>query len=105
MAIKPPAWAKGAHPTTKGWVKGRELLVAKKISQDDIDEWNGTLGQPVPIAPTPKPEPKPVVKEDFSEVENMSKRELEEFARTKGVELDRRQSKRSLLNIVKDIMR
>lgn len=107
MAIKPPAWAKGAHPTTSGWMKGRELLVAKTISQADIDEWNGTLGQPVPIAPTPtpRPEPEPVVEEDFSEIENMSKRELEEFARTKGVELDRRQSKRSLLNIVKDIMR
>ena len=51
MAIKPPAWAKGAHPTTSGWMKGRELLVAKTISQADIDEWNGTLGQPVPICP------------------------------------------------------
>jgi|TARA_B110000259_G_C14021379_1_gene403195 hypothetical protein len=105
MAIKPPAWAKGAHPTISGWMKGRELLVAKTISQSDIDEWNGTLGQPVPPAPKPEPEPVVVVEEDFSEIENMSKRELEEFARTKGVELDRRQSKRSLLTIVKDVMK
>ena len=32
MAIKPPAWAKGAHPTTSGWMKGRELLGKNNIS-------------------------------------------------------------------------
>lgn len=118
MAIKPPAWAKGAHPTISGWMKGRELLVAKTISQSDIDEWNGTLGQAVRATPALNPTPKTTISVDdfnnknqkheeevFPEIENMSKRELEEFARTKGVELDRRHSKRSLLTIVKDIMK
>ena len=127
MAIKPPAWAKGAHPTTNGWMKGRELLVARKISQAEIDEWNG-------IAPAPKAAPTaPVVvtktndqmlstpetiipidmfnnksqkheEEVSSDIDNMSKRELEVFARTKGVELDRRHSKKSLLSLVKGIV-
>lgn len=39
--IKRPSWAKGAHPTVNGWVKNGELLKSQKISQKDIDEFNG----------------------------------------------------------------
>lgn len=43
MPIKGP---KGAIPTTRGWVSPKgELLKAQKMTQVQIDEWNGT-GKP-----------------------------------------------------------
>jgi len=39
MALKPPAWAPDAVPTTRGWARGNEILVARKISQAEIDEF------------------------------------------------------------------
>ena len=58
MTIKPPAWAKNAIPTTKGWKhpKRNEILVNKKFSQEEIDEYLG-----VAPAPEPAPEPESVV--------------------------------------------
>ena len=56
MTIKPPAWAKDAIPTAKGWKhpKRNEILVNKKFTQAEIDEYLG-------VAPAPKPTPEPVV--------------------------------------------
>lgn len=46
MPIKGP---KGAIPTTRGWVSPKgELLKAQKMTQVQIDEWNGT-GKPAPV--------------------------------------------------------
>ena len=41
MTIKPPAWAKDAIPTTKGWKhpKRNEILINKKFTQEEIDEY------------------------------------------------------------------
>jgi len=43
MAIKPPSWARNAVPTTRGWKhpNRNEILQARKISQQEIDEFYG----------------------------------------------------------------
>jgi len=59
-------------------------------------------------APTPEPvvepvsAPKPEVKKQ-SDLETMDKKQLEAYGRTKGVELDRRHSKQSLIKELKEI--
>jgi hypothetical protein len=45
---------KNAIPTPRGWVSPKgELLKSQRITQEQIDEWNGVVA----------PEPKPVVEE------------------------------------------
>lgn len=46
--IEAPKWAKGAVPTTRGWTKGNEVLIVRKFTQEEIDEWYA--------AQAPKPE-------------------------------------------------
>ena len=43
--IKAPNWNKTAYPSTKGWHdrKTGELILSRKISQSEVDEFNGTL--------------------------------------------------------------
>ena len=59
--IQAPNYAKDAIPTLKGWVSPKgELLVSRKLSQEDIDEY---LNKDKPKAqPKPKAEPKPKAK-------------------------------------------
>lgn len=104
MAISPPGWAKDATPTARGWVSPNgELLKSQRISEADIAEWNGA-------APAAAPIPEAIVEVPIQEaemlneaaptksLEDMTKRELEAFGRSEyGIELDRRQSKESLI--------
>jgi len=68
--------------------------------------------------PAPKveaaPAPEPIVEEvlftpeeevltEASPLEEMSKKELEDYGRTLGIELDRRHSKESLIEEIKDV--
>ena len=56
-------------------------------------------------APTPVPAPEPVVEEVVEEaptLEDMSKKELEEYGRTLGIELDRRHKKEDLIEELKE---
>jgi hypothetical protein len=62
-------------------------------------------GAPAP-APAPAPEPvveasEPVV-EETPVLEEMSKKELEKYGRTLGIELDRRHSKATLIEELKE---
>ena len=56
--------------------------------------------------PTPAPAPEPVVEEVVEEeapiLEDMSKKELEEYGRTLGIELDRRHKKEDLIEELKE---
>lgn len=105
MAITGP---KGAEPTLKGWInpKTGELLKSQRISQTDIDEWFGvtvTVETP-PAAPVVEEEPTDFNEDGtIDEFESMTKVELEELAREKGVELDRRLRKDVLVNKVKEL--
>jgi len=117
MAIKGP---KGSHPTTRGWIdpKTGELLKSQKIPESFIAEF---FGERVEAAAPPPPPPEPVshvMSDDKLEMyvndednedcddENcnndpctcdMNKRELEEYGRTVGIELDRRKTKAGML--------
>lgn len=101
--IKPPAWQKDAVPTLVGWKhpKRNELLLPKKISQAEIDEYLG-----VSTAPPPAPDPEPVkaVEVDEDDLDSMSKMELEALGREHGVELDRRQKKSTLVERMKGLL-
>ena len=66
-------------------------------------------------APTPAPEPvvekvapvvekTPVKKTSDVSLESMSKKELESYGRTLGVELDRRHSRKDLVKELKDVL-
>jgi len=58
-------------------------------------------GQPAPkVEAAPAPEP---TKKEEPVLEKMDKKELEKYGRTKGIELDRRHSKDSLIKELKDV--
>lgn len=63
--LKPPAYAPNAKPTTKGWVdhKTGELLVSRKHSDRDIEEYYLAKAAPAP-APAPVPAPEPIIEAD-----------------------------------------
>lgn len=127
MAINPPNYHKQATPTLRGWVnpKTGELLTARKISQTEIDEYLG-VEPPVTFNPQTAPieEVREVLRSeidvgfptlsdnaheenedwhqgcestDASNLENMSKTELEDLGRVYGIELDRRERKSTLI--------
>lgn len=100
--IKAPAWAKGAHPTLRGWVRNGELLKGQKISQKDIDEWYGKevapaapVVEPEPVVEAPVAEPKPEITEES--LADLSKQEIDDLALEYDIELDRRTKKESMI--------
>lgn len=122
--IKPPAWCSKAVATPKGWKHHarREILLGRKFTQEQCDEYNTAKGnalaikpQPAP-KPAPKPAPEPTVQvsddtirdlnEDgvIDDLESLTKKELEDLGREHGVELDRRKNKKSLVESVRGIL-
>jgi|SaaInlV_125m_DNA_1040241.scaffolds.fasta_scaffold165575_1 hypothetical protein len=110
-----------AKATTRGWVhkKTGELLKSQKMSQSEADALNGVSAPKAKPAPEPKVDIVKVMEE--AEMENevqqlneapangksldeMNKIELEAIGRQHGVELDRRESKSSLLGQVKNLL-
>ena len=112
--IQPPKWCKDAVPTLKGWKHPRrnEILKPIKLTQEQIDEWHGIISKPVVTEPPSQMgyiEPEDVVEVSFTavddvvnELESMTKKELEEFGREEGIELDRRKNKTALLSDLKE---
>lgn len=64
--IEPPKYQKDAIPTLKGWKhpKRREILVSKKFTQEEIDEYLNAQKKP-----KSKPKPKPELKVQKPKVE------------------------------------
>ena len=65
--LKPPAWAKAAVPTEKGWVNPRngELLVSRKHTDRQLIEyWNFHKGSAPAPKPAPIQEPAPIIEAD-----------------------------------------
>jgi hypothetical protein len=90
MAIKPPAWCRGAVPTLRGWENPStgELLVSGKHSQDQIDEY---MGLPVISAPEPEiEEPEIEAEEEYEyyDLSSMTKAELVELAEEYEIDTD-----------------
>ena len=105
MAISGP---KGSSPTHRGWVSaGGELLKAQKIGKAAITEWhmlNSSGGATEEQVQDMITEGKIQAAMADHELSSMSKKQLEDLGREHGVELDRRQSKKSLVTQMKGII-
>ena len=99
--IEPPFYRKDAKPTPEGWRHPAtgELLKPQKLTEDEINEYLG-------IGSEPEIEEEPIVEEPEEELdlEDMSKRELEELGRENGIELDRRKNKSDLIEELKEVL-
>lgn len=108
MAIKPPAWCSHAVPDkNKGWIdpKSGELYKSSRFSQAEVDAFYGVeVEQAIQHAFT-EGKIQAAMRDMESDLENMSKIELEEMGRLHGVELDRRKSKKSLISTMKEVLR
>ena len=107
MAITPPNFQKDAIPTPQGWRHPRtnELLVSRKISSEDINEYYGVKPQVTMLkeSPTTFEEAKDeLITED--DLESKTKLELEAIGREHGVELDRRKNKADLIEELKEVI-
>lgn len=119
MSISPPNYQKDAIPTARGWTHPRtgELLKAQKLSEQQIDEYNGVFGKPeaAPVTLTESP----TTEEEFADehlvededdywteddLEGMTKLELEALGREYDIELDRRLNKDVLIEQLKEVM-
>ena len=107
MAISPPNFQKDAIPTPQGWRHPRtnELLVSRKISSEDINEYYGIKQEVTMLkeSPTTFEEAKDeLITED--DLESKTKLELEAIGREHGVELDRRKNKSDLIEELKEVI-
>ena len=108
--MKPPNYQKDAIPTTRGWTHPRtgELLVSIKLTEEAINEYLGIKPEPMMLkeSPTNFEEAKvELMTEDNlpSELEDMTKLELEAIGREHGIELDRRKNKADLIKELKEV--
>ena len=107
MAISPPNFQKDAVPTPQGWRHPRtnELLVSRKLSSEDINEYYGIKPEVTMLkeSPTTFEEAKDeLITED--DLESKTKLELEAIGREHGVELDRRKNKADLIEELKEVI-
>ncbi len=110
--IKAPGWCPNAIPTLKGWKHHvrPEILKPAKLTQEQIDEYNGVQvlveAEPAPIAPTATmlTSNDNIYVDVDDDLADMSKTELEQVGRKHGIELDRRKSKKTLIDTLKGTM-
>jgi hypothetical protein len=93
--IKPPSFKKDAVPSPRGWHDPRtfELLVAKKLKQEDIDEYNG-VGNLKSLVGDPAVLP----------LEKMSRDELIKLADEHGIDYLPRTRNATLISKLKEVM-
>jgi hypothetical protein len=123
--IKAPKWCSDAVPVAaKGWVSPKgELMVSSRFTQAQVDEWYAATETFVAADDKATVEGKwdaaemdmasfaAVSKDamsydhtDEEDLEAMTKLELELLGREHGVELDRRKTKATLVEQMKDLM-
>ena len=96
MALKGP---RGAVPSPRGWMNPNtnEILSVRKFTQAEIDEWHGVdTSNPEPTVEMLVEAPR-----NNTSLEEMTKTELEALGMEHGVDLDRRYSKKKLINTLK----
>ena len=111
MAISPPNFQRDAVPTPSGWRHPRtnELLVSRKITSDQIDEFHGVKPTVAMLKESPttmEEATAELIIDDTlpSELGSMTKIELEAVGREHGVELDRRKNKADLIQELKEVL-
>ena len=99
MAISPPNFQKDAIPTPQGWRHPRtnELLVSRKISSEDINEYYGIKPEVTMLKESPT---------TFEEAKDelITEDDLEAIGREHGIELDRRKNKADLIEELKEVL-
>lgn len=107
MAITPPSFQKNAIPTPQGWrhPKTGELLIARKISIEDIDDYNNPQSMTELI---PEPVDDVIYEEDEDwddeelDLDSMTKAELIETAEDWEIEIDPKSSKAKIKEILEN---
>ena len=113
MAIKAPAWCANAVPTSRGWEdpQSGEVYVSARFTQEQLDEYNGVVTQPEVLTEVPRndfektPQMLTEAPVGNKSLDEMTKLELEALGRQHGVELDRRESKQTLLEKTRNILK
>jgi hypothetical protein len=96
--IKAPNWCKDAQPTLKGWVRNGELLVARRFTQEQIDEFNGgVVEQVVEEVVYEAPQMLNEAAPNNTSLEDMTKRELIALCKEKGIPANITNSKKTLI--------
>lgn len=99
MSLTPPAWAKDAVPTVRGWVSPKgELLKSQKISPQDVATWQNMNNFTVESTPEPEPAPEVLTEAPPSQkgLEDYSKNELIALGEQHGIQLSSFKSKKAL---------
>lgn len=117
MVIKPPGWCSHAIPGANGWTDPNtgEVYASARFTQAQIDEFYGVdqaihddiqNGKIEAMIANAEPYEFGEVETDLpvDDLESMTKAELEELGREHGVELDRRKSKKFLVETMREIM-
>lgn len=116
MAIKPPGWCANAIPGPNGWTdpNSGEVYASARFTQAQIDEFYGNTAavdqaihddiQNGKIEAAMAAHEEVETDMPVDDLESMSKVELEELGREHGVELDRRKSKKSLVETMRGIL-
>ena len=98
--VNKPGWLSEAIAKPDGYyTEGGEKLKGVQLTPQQIAEWNGT-------AAVAEPEPEMIVEAPTSgkDLNEMSKRELEDLGREHGIELDRREKKETLIEKLNEVM-
>ena len=100
--MKKAGWLKDGIATPRGIVTAHgEMLKRRKMSEAQINEWNGFEKKTV------APKPAPVIEEPAAEeinLESMTKDQLEALGREHGIELDKREKKADLIEVLKYVI-
>lgn len=85
--IQQPIWAKDAIPTLRGWERNGELLVSRKHSQQELDQYFGNTIEPIvenfiaqPVLITEAPI-------NNISLEDMTKAQLEALGQQYGIDI------------------
>jgi len=97
MAISPPRWAPNAIPTLRGWMVGSELIVSRRHTQQELDEFFH-IEEPAPVI---QPDPEPVVEQPTVNLDSMTKAQLVEYANTNNIEVNPADLKATILDTIK----
>ena len=126
--VQKPGWLADSIARPDGYYTADgEKLKGVMLTPQQVDDWNSDAPMEAPVkvkaAPAPMETPAPATAmstaeaqdlgkvemlteapTDMNDLENMSKRELEDLGREHGVELDRREKKSTLIEQIKSII-
>lgn len=101
--LQPPHWCKNAVPTLRGWSDPRtgELYVAKRFSQQELDEYYGVTVEEEPVVVEQVVHEEPQMLHEapvgHKSLDKMTKSELVALAEQTGVDFSPKDTKKVLV--------